>query len=188
MIIRIKDYKGLYMKHNNTNRTNYLHAEILVIESINYISNSIINNKLYLNDFVNNKKYIEFIKNISTLYSMINILNLPKQEEEQIFYILYISSIAYCSNNISDIQYLYDKNNHFISLLKYNDNISWDKRLLYSIFECWIIIFKNINKNINKDDIKNILDITTKLRKEQKIYEIPTLNSYTGYEQKKYCI
>jgi len=100
------------------------------------------------------------------------LFNLPEQTEESIFHILHLSALAYCGDRWSDLRRWYNENEQNIPAPSVAD-VSWDQRLLYKLFECWVSLFRKKGWN----DLDNIRYTIIGLREDQKTYESGALNN-----------
>ncbi len=100
------------------------------------------------------------------------LLALPENEIERISHLLHLSALAYCGDRWSDLRRWYNENEktiHVPSVAK----ATWDRRLLYRLFECWIRLFRKKRW----DDLDRIREIIAGLREDQKTYEADSLNN-----------
>ncbi|KAF5416903.1 MAG: ATP-dependent DNA helicase Hel308 [Candidatus Methanogaster sp.] len=100
------------------------------------------------------------------------LFDLPEQNEVSIFHILHLSALAYCGDRWSDIRRWYNESEQNIPAPSVAD-VSWDQRLLYKLFECWISLFRKKGWN----DLDNIRYTIIGLREDQKTYESGVLNN-----------
>ncbi|RLC09196.1 MAG: DEAD/DEAH box helicase, partial [Deltaproteobacteria bacterium] len=105
-------------------------------------------------------------------FTLRRLFDLPEQEEERIFHILHLSALAYCGDRWSDLRRWYNENEQIIHVPSVAD-ASWDRRLLYRLFECWIRLFRKKRW----DDLDRIREIIAGLREDQKTYESGVLNN-----------
>lgn len=98
--------------------------------------------------------------------------NLPTKEEDRVFHILHLSSLAYCGDRWSDIRRWYNENQESIQVPTVAD-APWQYRLLYRLFECWVRLFRKRRW----DDLDRIREIIAGLREDQKTFESGVLNS-----------
>jgi replicative superfamily II helicase len=100
------------------------------------------------------------------------LFNLPGQTEESIFHILHLSALAYCGERWSDLRRWYNENEKIIPTPSVAD-VSWDQRVLYKLFGCWIRLFRKKGW----DDLDDIRYTIIGLREDQKIFESGALNN-----------
>lgn len=105
-------------------------------------------------------------------FTLRRLFDLPEQEEERIFHILHLSALAYCGDCWSDLRRWYNENEQIIHVPSVA-GASWDRRLLYRLFECWIRLFRKKHW----DDLDRIREIIAGLREDQKTYESGVLNN-----------
>lgn len=108
-------------------------------------------------------------------FELRRVIPLGLNNDKRIFDILHLSGLAYCSDRWTDLRRWFTTNpSHFeIPSL---DNASWEKRLLYKIFDAWILLLR---KN-SWEDLEKISQIIVDLRKEQAIYETEYLEKSTN--------
>lgn len=100
------------------------------------------------------------------------LFNLPEQNEASIFHILHLSALAYCGDRWSDLRRWYNESEQNIPAPSMAD-VSWDQRLLYKLFGCWVSLFRKKGWN----DLDNIRYTIIGLREDQKTYESGALNN-----------
>ncbi len=100
------------------------------------------------------------------------LFNLPGQTEESIFHILHLSALAYCGERWSDLRRWYNENEEIIPTPSVAD-VSWDQRVLYKLFGCWIRLFRKKGW----DDLDDIRYTIIGLRDDQKTFESDVLNN-----------
>lgn len=105
-------------------------------------------------------------------FGLRRLFDLPEQIEARIFHILNLSALAYCGDRWSDLRRWYNENESVIQVPSVAD-VSWDRRLLYRLFECWIRLFRKKRW----DDLDRIREIIAGLREDQKTYESGALNN-----------
>jgi len=112
-------------------------------------------------------------------FGLVRHFDLPEQTEERIFHILHLSALAYCGDRWSDLRRWYNESEGNIDPPSVIDT-SWDQRLLYRLFECWLCLFRKRSW----DDLNRIREIVVELRTEQKEYENGVLNNSSDAENK----
>ena len=100
------------------------------------------------------------------------LLMLPENEIERISHLLHLSALAYCGDRWSDLRRWYNENEKSIQVPSVYQ-ATWDRRLLYRLFECWIRLFRKKRW----DDLDRIREIIAGLREDQKKYEAGSLNN-----------
>ena len=108
-------------------------------------------------------------------FELRRLFSLPEKEEERIFHVLHLSALAYCGDRWSDLRRWYNENENIIHVPSVSD-ASWDRRLLYRLFDCWIRLFRKSRW----DDLDRIREIIAGLRADQKTYELGILNLDNG--------
>ncbi len=107
------------------------------------------------------------------------LFKLPDTDEQKIFHILHISSLAYCGDRWTDLRRWYNENNHVFQIPSVA-NAPWDGRLLNRLFECWVRLFRKKRR----DDLDRIREIIAGLREDQKQYEKEVLNDSSNAENR----
>lgn len=98
------------------------------------------------------------------------LFDIPVTDEQRIFHILHLSSLAYCGDRGTDLRRWYNENDHVFKTPSVV-NVRWDERLLSRLFECWVRLFRKKRW----DDLDRIRDIIAELREDQKQYEAKLL-------------
>ncbi|MEC7277974.1 MAG: DEAD/DEAH box helicase [Bdellovibrionota bacterium] len=131
--------------------------ELAALEGLKYFTNSSLDNE---------DKKKSFIAGSWKAYEVKRVLPIPSSIKDKIFYILHLSSLAYCGDRWSDLKrwYLDINVEPFVNIEKES---SWEKILLYRVYNCWIHLFR---KN-NWQDLNSISQTISDLRSEQDKYE-----------------
>ena len=90
----------------------------------------------------------------------------PQEDFERIFFVLRLSALAYCGDRWSDLRRWYDDHQDSLVAPSAADT-SWDTRVLYRLFECWIRLFRKKDW----DDLDRVREIIAGLRDDQQEYE-----------------
>ena len=106
------------------------------------------------------------IASSSRAFDVLRLSPVPTAEIDRLFTVLRISALAYCGDRWSDLKRWYKKTEHTLHIPTVED-ASWDLRLLYRLFDCWIRLFQ---KN-GWDDLYEIHKIIAELRNDQKYFE-----------------
>src|SRR5271157_5014617 len=112
-------------------------------------------------------------------FELCRLFDLPEKEDERIFYILHLSALAYCGDRWSDLRRWYNENQRVIQVPSVA-HATWQHRLLYRLFECWIRLFRKKRW----DDLDRIREIISGLREDQKTYESHVLDSGSNIEDR----
>ena len=94
------------------------------------------------------------------------LLPVPTETHERLFFVLQLSAVAYCSDRWSDLRRWY-KDQHAVLQVPSAVDVTWDRRLLYRLFDCWLRLFRKDGW----DDLDRIREIIAGLRNDQDIYE-----------------
>ncbi len=107
------------------------------------------------------------------------LIKLPTADEQRIFHILHLSSLAYCGDRWTDLRRWYNENEN-ITKVPSDANTPWDRRLLNHLFECWVRLFRKKHW----DDLDRIREIIARLREDQRQYEAGVLNDSSNAENR----
>lgn len=110
-------------------------------------------------------------------FGLYRVLSLPQENESKLCQILHTASLAYCADRWTDLRRWFDEQIHEDPVPSVAD-VTWDKRLLYRIFDCWLRLLR---KN-RWDDLDQIAEIILGLRKDQAQYEESLLEQTQGPE------
>ena len=99
-------------------------------------------------------------------FSVRRLLSVPIETHDRLFFILQLSAIAYCGDRWSDLRRWLKEQKDALEIPSVA-GVSWDHRLLYRLFDCWIRLFR---KN-GWDDLDRIREIIAGLRSDQEIHE-----------------
>lgn len=100
------------------------------------------------------------------------LLPVPGGTHERLYHVLQLSALAYCGDRWSDLRRWYSENTEDLAVPSVVD-ASWDQRLLYRLFHCWIRLFR---KN-GWDDLDRIRETIAGLRDDQKTMEEQRLHN-----------
>lgn len=98
------------------------------------------------------------------------LLPVPLSSEERIFHVLHLSALAYCGDRWSDVRRWYGENPRAIAEPSVAES-SWQNRLLFRLFGCWIRLFRKKGW----DDLDQIREIVAGLRESQREFESTSL-------------
>ncbi len=94
------------------------------------------------------------------------LLPVPEQTQERLYFVLQLSALAYCGDRWPDLRRWYKENQGTLNVPSAAD-VSWDQRLLYKLFDCWIRLFRKDGW----DDLDRIREIIAGLRDDQQTME-----------------
>ena len=100
------------------------------------------------------------------------LLPVPDEIHDRLFFVLQLSSIAYCGDRWSDLQRWYRENECSLEVPSV-EKTEWDKRVMYRLFDCWVRLFKKDGWK----DLNCIREIIAGLRNDQQKYEEQRLNN-----------
>ena len=90
----------------------------------------------------------------------------PEATHDRLFFVLQLSALAYCGDRWSDLRRWYRENAGALTAPSVAD-VSWDQRLLYRLFHCWVRLFRKDGW----DDLDRIRETIAGLRDDQKAME-----------------
>ena len=96
----------------------------------------------------------------------------PHPTHERLYFVLHLSALAYCGDRWADLRRWYAENKQALTPPSVVD-VSWDQRLLFRLFHCWIRLFR---KN-GWDDLDRIRETISGLRDDQKTMESDRLQN-----------
>lgn len=108
----------------------------------------------------------------SRAFDIRHLLSIPESTHDRMFFVLQLSAMAYCGDRWSDLRRWYKKNESALSAPSVAD-VSWDRRLLYRLFHCWVRLFRKDGW----DDLDRIRETIAGLRDDQKTMEKPLLSN-----------
>ena len=100
------------------------------------------------------------------------LMPVPEETNDRLFFVLQLSALSYCGDRWSDLRRWYKDNESALAVPSVA-SVSWDRRLLYKLFDCWVRLFR---KN-GWDDLDRIREIIAGLRDDQKTFEADRLNN-----------
>lgn len=106
---------------------------------------------------------------IAAAYSAFNIrrvLSVSTDTQERLFQVFHLSALAYCGDRWSDLRRWYNENEEYLKIPSVA-KVSWDCRVLYRLFDCWIRLFRKKGW----DDLDRVREIVAGLRDDQKTHE-----------------
>ena len=100
------------------------------------------------------------------------LMAVPSETPDRLFFVLQLSAMGYCGDRWSDLRHWIKENETALVAPSVAD-VSWDRRLLYRLFHCWVRLFR---KN-GWDDLDRVREIIAGLRDDQKHFEAGRLNN-----------
>lgn len=110
-------------------------------------------------------------------FGLYRVIPAPSEDEARLFHVLHLAGLAYCGDRWTDLRRWFDEQTLATKIPSVAD-VSWDKRLLYRLFDCWIRLLR---KN-RWDDLEQIAEIILGLRNDQAQYEKELLEGAQGAE------
>ena len=107
------------------------------------------------------------------------LLPVPKGTLDRLFFVLQLSTVAYCGDRWSDLRRWYLEQEEALKVPSVAST-EWDHRILYRLFDCWIRLFRKQGW----DDLDRIREIIAGLRNDQKDHEENRLNSGSNAEDR----
>jgi len=103
----------------------------------------------------------------------------PAQNEARVFHVLHLASLGFCGDRWPDVRRWI--NDHAAeSEAPSVADVSWDKRVLFRLFDCWVRLFRKRNW----DDVDRVRETVAGLREDQKAFEREVLGSADGRDAK----
>ena len=102
----------------------------------------------------------------SRAFDIRRLLPIPETTHHRLFFVLQLSALAYCGDRWSDLRRWYRENAGVLAAPSVAD-VSWDQRLLYRLFHCWVRLFRKDGW----DDLDRIRETIAGLRDDQKTME-----------------
>jgi len=107
-------------------------------------------------------------------FELYRALKLPENYLQKMFFILHISSIAYCGERWNDLRRWYAENK---DIILNDEDISqeneWDLYLLTNLYKCWVLLFTKKDWS----ELNEIQSCIIKLREQQIMFEKAFLDS-----------
>lgn len=99
-------------------------------------------------------------------FELRRVFPIPDGDSERVFHVLHLASLAYAGDRWVDLRrWLFDHREK--TSAPSAANVSWDKRLLFRVYDGWLRLFRKDSWN----DLHGIAEIVAGLRAEQKQYE-----------------
>ena len=110
-------------------------------------------------------------------FGLRRVMEVPHDVEERLFHVLHISGLAYCGDRWTDLRRWFEEQTLATNVPSVAE-VSWDKRLLYRLFDCWLRLLR---KN-RWDDLDQISEVILGLRQDQGQHEKNLLDDTHGAE------
>ena len=94
------------------------------------------------------------------------LLAVPTETYDRLFFVLQLSASAYCGDRWSDLRRWFKEQEAVLEAPSVAD-ASWDRRLLYRLFDCWIRLFRKDGW----EDLDRVREIIAGLRDDQAKHE-----------------
>lgn len=115
----------------------------------------------------------------SRAFDIRRLLSVPEDTHDRLFTVLRLSALAYCGDRWSDLRRWYQENPQAVTAPPVSD-VSWDQRLLYRLFHCWVRLFRKDGWN----DLDSVRHTIAALREDQKTMEDRRLNNGSYVEDR----
>jgi len=122
-------------------------------------------------------------KGASMSFDLYRVLSIPRETERRLFHVLHVAGLAYCGDRWTDLQRWFTDHKAAVEIPSVAD-VSWDKRLLFRLFDAWMRLLRKQNT----DDLKQIPKIVLELRNDQASYEAQFLNKAEGNQGKSLAL
>ncbi|WP_348720436.1 DEAD/DEAH box helicase [uncultured Alcanivorax sp.] len=110
-------------------------------------------------------------------FGFFRVLPIPNDNEARLFHVLHVAGLAYCGDRWTDLRRWFEEQRNALDVPSVA-GASWDKRLLYRIFDCWLRLLR---KN-RWDDLDQVSEIVLGLRNDQANHEKALLEQTQGAE------
>lgn len=74
-------------------------------------------------------------------FGLYRVLPVPSDNEARLFHVLHVSGLAYCADRWTDLRRWFEEQNSTVAVPSVA-GVTWDKRLLYRIFDCWLRLLR----------------------------------------------
>lgn len=108
-------------------------------------------------------------------FDLYRVLPIPSDNEARLFHVLHVAGLAYCGDRWTDLRRWFAEQRGALEVPSVA-GVTWDKRLLYRIFDCWLRLLR---KN-RWDDLDQISEIVFGLRNDQAHHEKALLEQTQG--------
>ncbi|MAR93277.1 MAG: DEAD/DEAH box helicase, partial [Pseudomonadales bacterium] len=108
-------------------------------------------------------------------FGFFRVLPIPDDNEARLFHVLHVAGLAYCGDRWTDLRRWFEEQRNALDVPSVA-GASWDKRLLYRIFDCWLRLLR---KN-RWDDLDQVSEIVLGLRNDQANHEKALLEQTQG--------
>ena len=99
----------------------------------------------------------------------------PEQDEARVFHVLHLAALGFCGDRWPDVR-RWIKDHAAATEAPSVAQASWDKRVLFRLFNCWVRLFRKCNW----DDVDRVRETVAGLREDQKTFEKDALESTDG--------
>ena len=108
----------------------------------------------------------------SRAFEIRRLWSVPEATHDRLFFVLQLSALAYCGDRWSDLRRWYREHESTLNAPSVAA-VSWDQRLLYRLFHCWVRLFRKDGW----DDLDRIRETIAGLRDDQGTMEEPLLRN-----------
>ena len=105
-------------------------------------------------------------------FDLRRLMPVPHPTHERLYFVLHLSALAYCGDRWADLRRWYAENTQALTPPSVVD-VSWDQRLLFRLFHCWVRLFRKSGW----DDLDRIRETISGLRDDQKTMEAARLQN-----------
>ena len=111
-------------------------------------------------------------------FEILRMLPLPKDVYERVFFVLRLGAYAVCGERWSDLRRWCRERDAALTMPSVA-GVRWDDWVLYSLFDCWVRLFRNVGSDDYSDsnELNRIPEIIEQLRDLQKSHEHRLLES-----------
>ncbi len=108
-------------------------------------------------------------------FGLYRVLPIPTDTDYRIFNVLHLAGLAYCGERWTDLKRWFSDFPKAIAIPPVDD-VQWDKRLLYRLFDCWIRLLRKSDW----DDLGKVSEIVLGLRNDQSRFESLLVEEQSG--------
>ena len=112
-------------------------------------------------------------------FGLYRVLPIAADDDYRIFDVLRFAGLACCGERQTDLEGWFGVSPQIIEIPSVA-NVQWDRRLLYSLFDCWIRLFRRKNQ----EGLNQISEIVLGLRNDQSEFESRLIKKQSGMERK----
>ena len=113
------------------------------------------------------------------VFSIRRLMQIPTETNARIFFILQLCAAAHCGDRWSDLLRWFNENKDSTDIPSVA-NSTWETRLLYRLFDCWVRLFLKRGW----DDLDQVREIIAGLRNAQEVHEALSFQDNSDMENR----